>query len=107
MVKQIIKKCKYRFGLDDEECVGMECEHYQHVVGTDPQTGKQVDQYMCSDLLTNILLIENSGQQLRTGAAIESFRNEMVTDNKRLEGVLQLHQQPRTERVLEHAGHKD
>lgn len=88
MVKQLIKKCKYRFGLDDEECIGLECEHYQRIVGKDPQTGKDIEEYMCSDLLHNILLIENSGQQMRTGSAIESFRNEVKKDNKVLARVL-------------------
>ena len=70
--------------MDDEECIGMECEHYQKVTGTDPQTGNPVDEYMCSDILTNILLIENTSKQIRTGSAIESFRNEMVKDNQAL-----------------------
>lgn len=89
MVKQLVKKCKYRFGMDDEECIGLECEHYQKVSGTDPQTGATVDEYMCSDLLHNILLIENTGQQMRTGGAVESFRNEMKSDNQALAKVLQ------------------
>jgi hypothetical protein len=29
-----------------------------------------------------MLLIENSGQQRQTGAAVESFRNEMVKNNE-------------------------
>jgi hypothetical protein len=29
-----------------------------------------------------MLLIENSGQQRQTGAAVESFRNEMVKSNE-------------------------
>jgi len=81
MVKQVIKRCKYRFGLDDEECIGQECEQYQRVLGTDPQTGKDIEEYMCSDLLQNVLLIENSQMQRQTGAAVESFRNEMVNTN--------------------------
>ncbi len=105
MVKQVIKKCKYRFGMEDEECQGMECEHYQHVVGQDPQTGKQVDEYMCSDLLTNILLIENSGQQMRTGSAIESFRNEMKKDNQNLGRVMQgISNLPKATTYLEQKG---
>ena len=75
--------------MDDEECIGMECEHYQKVTGTDPQTGNPVDEYMCSDILTNILLIENTSKQIRTGSAVESFRNEMIRDNQVLAQTLQ------------------
>jgi len=35
-----------------------------------------------------MLLIENSGQQRQTGAAVESFRNEMVKANETSQKVL-------------------
>ena len=35
-----------------------------------------------------VLLIENSGQQRQTGAAVESFRNEMVKSNETSQKVL-------------------
>jgi hypothetical protein len=35
-----------------------------------------------------MLLIENSGQQRQTGAAVESFRNEMVKANENSQKVL-------------------
>jgi hypothetical protein len=35
-----------------------------------------------------MLLIENSGQQRQTGAAVESFRNEMVKSNETSQKVL-------------------
>lgn len=80
MVKQRKIKCKYRFTLpeEDQECIGDECVHYQHVLGKDPQTGEPVDHYMCSDLLANKLKMENTKVLIETGAAIESLRNETV-----------------------------
>ena len=45
-------------------------------------TGNQVDEYQCAISWMPMLLIENSGQQRQTGAAVESFRNEMVKANE-------------------------
>ena len=45
-------------------------------------TGNQVDEYQCAIAWMPMLLIENSGQQRQTGAAVESFRNEMVKANE-------------------------
>jgi hypothetical protein len=43
--------------------------------GTDMNTGKDVDEYSCAVTWLPMLLVENSGQQRQTGAAVESFRN--------------------------------
>lgn len=58
------------------------CAWYIQVRGTHPQTGEYVDQYDCSMVMMPLLLIENSQQQRQTGAAVESFRNEMVRANE-------------------------
>jgi hypothetical protein len=50
--------------------------------GTDMNTGKDVDEYSCAVTWLPMLLVENSGQQRQTGAAVESFRNEMVKANE-------------------------
>ena len=42
---------------------------------------RQVDEWACSIQFLPMLLIENSQQQRGTGAAVESFRNEMVKAN--------------------------
>ena len=51
-------------------------------------TGNQVDEYQCAIAWMPMLLIENSGQQRQTGAAVESFRNEMVKSNETSQKVL-------------------
>ncbi len=55
-----------------------------HMLGTHPQTGHAVDQFDCSMRWLPVLLIEGSQQTRQTGAAIESFRNEMVRQNELL-----------------------
>lgn len=59
------------------------CPKWIHVTGLDPQGGT-VDCYDCSDAWIPKLLIENSQQQRQTGAAVESFRNEMLKLNSPL-----------------------
>jgi len=57
------------------------CPWYTKMQGTNPQTGETMDESKCAIAWLPILLCENSRQQHSTGAAIESFRNEMVNKN--------------------------
>lgn len=54
------------------------CPKWTQVLGANPQTGKDMNRYGCADSFLPLLLIENSQMQRQTGAAVESFRNEMV-----------------------------
>jgi hypothetical protein len=58
------------------------------VRGTNPNTGEEIDDYGCSVAWLPVLMIENSQQQRQTGAAVESFRNEMVKSNENSQHVL-------------------
>ena len=64
-----------------KNCVEHKCAFYTHVMGQNPNTGQQVDEWACAIQFLPMLLIENSQQQRGTGAAVESFRNEMVKAN--------------------------
>ena len=68
--------------LIKKDCVGLTCAWFTRVQGVDMNTGNQVDNYECAISWLPMLLIENSGQQRQTGAAVESFRNEMVKANE-------------------------
>jgi hypothetical protein len=68
--------------LIKKDCVGLTCAWYTRVQGYDMNSGNQVDNYECAIAWMPMLLIENSGQQRQTGAAVESFRNEMVKANE-------------------------
>ena len=48
------------------------------VIGKNPQTGQEVNQWDCAITWLPTLLIEGSQQTRQAGAAIESFRNEVV-----------------------------
>lgn len=60
----------------------MQCAWFTQVRGHNPNTGKEVDEWACAVTWLPVLLIENSQQQRSTGAAVESFRNEMVRANE-------------------------
>lgn len=74
--------------LIKEDCVGIKCSWFTQVRGTNPNTGKEVDEWSCAVTWLPMLLIENSQQQRQTGAAVESFRNEMVKSNELGQQVL-------------------
>lgn len=64
--------------LIQADCKGLQCSWFTQVRGVDPNTGKDVDEWGCAVTWLPMLLIENSQQQRQTGAAVESFRNEMI-----------------------------
>lgn len=71
-----------------EPCKQLDCAWFLKIAGDDPQTGKEVEDWGCSMSWMPILLIENSQMQRQTGAAVESFRNEMVKSNEVSQQVL-------------------
>jgi hypothetical protein len=60
------------------------CPLYMQIRGMDTNTGQEVDGWGCAFTWLPMLMIENSGQQRQTGAAVESFRNEMVQTNQKM-----------------------
>lgn len=58
------------------------CGRWLQIQGANPNTGEPVNRYDCVDNWIPLLLIENSQMQRQTGAAVESFRNEMTKANE-------------------------
>lgn len=71
-----------------EPCKQLDCAWFMRIRGTNPNTGAEVDEHGCAMAWMPMLLIENSQQQRQTGAAVESFRNEMVKANETSQQVL-------------------
>ena len=71
-----------------EPCKQLDCAWFTQIRGTNPNTGEDVDEWACAIAWMPMLLIENSQQQRHTGAAVESFRNEMVKANESSQQVL-------------------
>jgi hypothetical protein len=68
--------------LIKKDCIEHKCSWYMHVRGMNPNTGEDVDHWSCAVTWMPMLTIENSQQQRSTGAAVESFRNEVVKSNE-------------------------
>lgn len=69
-------------------CKQLDCAWFLQIHGKNPNTGEDVNDWGCSMSWLPMLLIENSMQQRQTGAAVESFRNEMVKANENSHQVL-------------------
>jgi hypothetical protein len=63
-------------------CRQLECAWFLKIAGKNPNTGADIEDWGCAMSWLPILMIENSQQQRSTGAAVESFRNEMVKNNE-------------------------
>jgi hypothetical protein len=55
-----------------------DCPKFVSLKGKNPQTGVDVETWGCVDSFLPLLLIENAQMSRQTGAAVESFRNEVV-----------------------------
>jgi hypothetical protein len=69
-------------------CRQLDCAWFLKVAGKDPQSNKEVEEWGCAIAWLPMLTIENSQMQRQTGAAVESFRNEMVKANEASQNIL-------------------
>ena len=58
------------------------CPLWTQVRGKHPQSNEEIDRWDCAIGFLPMLLIENAQQSRQTGAAVESFRNEVVRINE-------------------------
>lgn len=71
-----------------EPCKQFDCAWFMKIVGKNKNTGEEVDDWGCAVAWLPIMMIENAQMQRETGAAVESFRNEMVESNKVSQNLL-------------------
>lgn len=64
-------------------CRQLDCAWFMKITGKNPNTGKDTEEWGCAMAWLPVLLVENAQQSRSTGAAVESFRNEMVNQNER------------------------
>ena len=58
------------------------CPWWTLIRGKNPQSEEHIDRWDCSISVLPLLILEGAQQTRQAGAAIESFRNEMVTANE-------------------------
>jgi hypothetical protein len=64
--------------LIKKECVQLRCAWFTQLRGVHPQTGQEIDEWMCAISAMPMLQIEVAKEARQGAAATESFRNEMV-----------------------------
>lgn len=74
--------------LVKKDCLQTKCAWFVQLRGTHPQTGEPIDEWGCAVAWNPILQIEASQQARQAGAAVESFRNEMVKANQQNQQLL-------------------
>jgi hypothetical protein len=72
-----------------EPCRKLDCAWFTQIRGRNPNTGQDIDEWGCAISWMPILLIENAQMSRQTGAAVESFRNEIVKANEVNQQVLE------------------
>lgn len=75
---------------DFNPCKQFDCAWFMKIAGTNPNDGQPTEEWGCAMAWLPILLIENAQQSRQTGAAVESFRNEMVESNKVSQTIMAL-----------------
>jgi len=68
--------------LIKKDCVQLQCAWFTQLRGTHPQTGQEVDDWMCAIASMPMLQIEVAKQARSGAAATESFRNEVVRESE-------------------------
>ena len=68
--------------LIKKDCIGLKCAWYAQIRGTNSNTGQTVDEWGCAVTWMPVLAVEVAQKSNQTGAAVESFRNEVVRANQ-------------------------
>ena len=67
-----------------EPCKHLDCAWFTKIAGKNPQGQKEVEEWGCAVTFMPILMVANTNSNTRTQAAIESFRNKMVSQQEEL-----------------------
>jgi hypothetical protein len=67
--------------LIKKDCMGIKCSWFTQMRGTNPNTGEPVDEWGCAVTWMPFMAVEIAQKSNQTGAAVESFRNEVVKSN--------------------------
>lgn len=71
--------CPYTAHKKSCRSLAMNCPKFIRIQGMNANTGQDVDQYGCADAWLPLIMMDVAKRTNEAGAAIESFRNEMVT----------------------------
>jgi len=69
--------------LIKKDCIGLKCAWFTQLRGMNPNTGEELDEWGCAVTWMPVLAVEIAQKEYSTGAAVESFRNEVVKENQK------------------------
>lgn len=55
----------------------LKCVEWIHLLGTNPQTGKDMDTFMCQRVAVPMLLVENAQKAIQTAASVDKVASEI------------------------------
>lgn len=84
-----------------EPCKELDCAWFMKVAGKHPQKDEEIEDWGCAVAWMPIFLMENARVSFQTGAAVESFRNEMVKSNETSQQVLLATMQQSNTKLIE------
>jgi len=64
--------------LIKKDCIQLKCSFFILLRGRNPNTGKDIDEWMCSISAMPMLMINTANEVRQGAAATESFRNEVM-----------------------------
>ena len=67
-----------------EPCKQLDCAWFTKIAGKNPQGQKEVEEWGCAVTFMPILMVANTNSNTRTQAAVESFRNKMISQQEEL-----------------------
>jgi len=67
-----------------EPCKQLDCAWFTKLAGKNPQGQKEIEEWGCAVTFMPILMVANTNSNTRTQAAVESFRNKMVSQQEEL-----------------------
>jgi hypothetical protein len=65
--------------LIKKDCVQLQCAWFTQLRGTNPNTGQEVDEWLCAISALPMLQIEVAKEARQGAAATESFRNAVLS----------------------------
>lgn len=74
--------------LHEVKCLKLRCMWFQQLRGKNPQTSEPVEEWDCAINWQTVVGLEGSQMTRQAGAAIESFRNEVVDGNAKFLSII-------------------
>jgi hypothetical protein len=82
-------------------CMEHECMLFTHVQMTDPQTGKDRDEWACSLALIPVMVVEGARVTRGVQAAVESTRNEIIQRQDTLNRLVVATSQAQMQQIID------